>query len=135
MIRKIAPVIASLLLVLGACGGETVTTETESPPIDADGEELFMRTVLARNGGCITCHSLAADKVLVGPPLADIGATAAGRIPGVSARDYLLESIVDPDVFLTAGFEAGRMPGNREGGLSPSEIAALIDYMLTLRAE
>ena len=119
-------------------GGDS-TTEPTSPDTGptvtpTDGEDLYKRTVLVNNGGCITCHSLTPDKVLVGPSLADIGATAADRIPGTPARDYLLESITNPDVFLVEGFDAGRMPGNWTDGLSTEQIAAIVDYMLTLGA-
>jgi mono/diheme cytochrome c family protein len=135
MIHKTALVVASLAVVLGACGGET-SPQTSSIPavvtISADGEDLFSRTVLAGSGGCINCHSLAPGKVLVGPSLTDIGVTAADRIPGTSARDYLLQAVIDPDAFLVEGYEGGRMPDVWAEGLSAEEIAALIDYMLTL---
>lgn len=136
MTRKTALVVVSLALMLTACGSDSTTDDT-SPETAAlttstDGEELYKRTVLANNGGCITCHSLTPDKVLVGPSLADIGVTAAERIPGTSARDYLRESITDPDAFLVDGFNAGRMPGNWEDGLSSDQIDAIVDYMLTL---
>ena len=138
MIRKTALLLASLTVLLTACGGDSTTEDTSpdtGPTVTStDGEDLYKRTVLANNGGCITCHSLTPDKVLVGPSLADIGATASDRIPGTSARDYLLESITNPDVFLVEGFDAGRMPGNWTDGLSTEQIAAIVDYMLTLGA-
>ncbi len=136
MIQKTAILVVSFAMVLTACGGDSATDDTSSDTglavTSTDGEELFKRTVLANNGGCIACHSLTPDKVLVGPSLADIGATAATRIPGTSARDYLLQSITDPDAFLVEGFDPGRMPGNWTDGLSTEQITAIVDYMLTL---
>lgn len=139
MIHRTAILVASLAIVLTACGSDSTTDDTSAETgatvtASTDGEELFTRTVLANNGGCIACHSLTPDKVLVGPSLANIGATAADRIPGTSARDYLLQSITDPDAFLVEGFEAGRMPGNWTDGLSTEQITAIVDYMLTLGA-
>ncbi len=133
MIRSIAVVLA-LVLALAGCGGDT-TTDPGDGAVGGDGEELFKRTVLADNAGCVTCHSLTAGRVLIGPSLADIGAVAADRIPGTVARDYLEQSIVDPDAYVVEGFRAGLMPDDWvEGGLSTAEVAALVDYMLTLGA-
>ena len=139
MIHRTAILVAAFTLMLTACGSDSETDDTPPETGDAattstDGEELFKRTVLVNNGGCITCHSLTPGKVLVGPSLADIGAIAADRIPGTSARDYLLESITDPDGFLVEGFDAGRMPGNWTDGLSMEQLTAIVDYMLTLGA-
>lgn len=139
MIRRTALLVAMLAVTVTACGGDSTSEDTAPQAGDdvaaaVDGEELFNRTVLANNGGCITCHSLTPDKVLVGPSLADIGVTAADRVAGTSASDYLFESITHPDAFVVEGFVAGRMPGNWTEGLSTEEIAALVDYMLTLGA-
>jgi mono/diheme cytochrome c family protein len=139
MIRRSALLVAALALAVTACGGDSSSEDT-APDVGSDitvvpdGEELFKRTVLANNGGCVACHSLTPDKVLVGPSLADIGVTAADRVAGTSASDYLLESITDPDAFVVEGFDAGRMPDDWTEGLSTGEIAALVDYMLTLGA-
>jgi cytochrome c551/c552 len=141
--RKLALVLTSLALTLAACGGDGTpddtagesTTGAGDTPVAADGEDLYKRTVLANNGGCITCHSLTPDKVLVGPSLAEIGRVAAERIPGTAGRDYLLQSIINPDAFVVDGFEPGRMPADWVEGLADDEIAAIVDYMLTLGAE
>ncbi len=132
MIRSIALVLA-LVLALAGCSDDT-TTDPGDGAVAAVGEELFKRTVLADNAGCVTCHSLTAGRVLIGPSLADIGAVAADRITGMAARAYLEQSIVDPDAYVVAGFNPGLMPDDWVEGLSPAEVAALVDYMLTLGA-
>jgi len=141
--RKFALVFSSLVLAMAACGSDATpdatagesTTGVEDTPVAVDGEDLYKRTVLVSNGGCITCHSLTPDTVLVGPSLAEIGRIAAERVPGTTGRDYLLQSIVNPDAFVVAGFEPGRMPTNWAEGLSDDEIAAIVDYMMSLGAE
>ncbi len=132
MIRSIALGLA-LVLALAGCSDDT-TTDPGDGAVAAVGEELFKRTVLADNAGCVTCHSLTAGRVLIGPSLADIGAVAADRITGMAARAYLEQSIVDPDAYVVAGFNPGLMPDDWVEGLSPAEVAALVDYMLTLGA-
>ena len=131
MIRSIALLLAlAVALAPASCGGDT----TDPGAGGGDGEELFERTVLADNAGCVTCHSLTAGRVLIGPSLAGIGTVAADRIPETAARDYLEQSIVDPDAYVVAGFNAGLMPDDWGEGLSPAEVAALVDYLLTLGA-
>ncbi len=94
-----------------------------------DGEELFRASVLGSQAGCITCHSLTPDRVLVGPSLAGVGARAGSTVPGQSARDYLRTSIVDPDAHVVDGFQPGRMPSNWDDVLSDGEIDALVSYL------
>lgn len=115
-----------LTLALVACSGG----EEEAGGVAA-GRELFESTVLAGQPGCITCHSRAAGEVLVGPSLAGISGTAASRIPGTSAREFLRESIRDPDAFVVDGFEPGRMPNWGEL-LDEGQVDALVDYLLTV---
>lgn len=130
MIRRTAVVVA-IALMLTACGDN-------GPPVTgaaADGKDLFARTVLGSNAGCITCHSLKADVVLVGPSLAVIGRDAPDRRPGVTAADYLRKSITAPDAYVLEGFDPGRMPQDWEEQLTAAEIEALVEYLLTLGAE
>lgn len=118
-------------IALGACGGGSAPVTG----IAADGQELFARTVLGENAGCVTCHSLKPEVVLVGPSLAAIGSTAASRVADITAKDYLRKSIVDPDSYVLDGFDAGRMPQDWSDQLSESEIEALVEYLVTLGAD
>jgi nitric oxide reductase subunit C len=115
------------LTLVTACGGGG-----ESASGAVDGEELFRASVLADQAGCITCHSLTPDRVLVGPSMAGIGTRAGSRVGGVSAREYLRESIVDPDAYVVDGFQPGRMPSNWDEALSGREIDAIVEYLETL---
>lgn len=130
MIRRTATVLA-LALILAACGGDSAPVTG----IAASGEDLFNRTVLAENAGCVTCHSLREGVVLVGPSLATIGVEAADRQAGNSAADYLRASIVAPDDFVLEGFDPGRMPQDWAEQLNESDIDALVEYLLTLGAD
>ena len=121
MMRRMA--VLGLMLVTACAGGGA------SESGELDGEELFGASVLADQAGCITCHSLAPDRVLVGPSMAGIGTRAASRVDGQSARDYLRESIVDPDAYVVEGFQPGRMHSNWDEELSDSEIDAIVAYL------
>ncbi len=130
MIRRIATMFA-FVLTLVACGGDN----SPVTGVATSGEDLFKRTVLGENAGCVTCHSLKEGVDLVGPPLAIIGADAGDRQAGVAAADYLRMSIVDPDNFVLDGFDPGRMPPDWAEQLSEADIEALVEYLLTLGAE
>lgn len=114
-------------LVLGACGGGGGAATDE-----LDGEELFTETVLEGRAGCVTCHSLSEGVALVGPSLYAIGTTAGTRVPGLSAEEYLRQSIVEPDAYVVDGYSDGVMPAWGEV-LSDAQVDALVEYMLTLR--
>ena len=119
-------VVLALLLALAlvACGGGDSSDEADSGtgPSAANGEALFAKTTIgsASAPGCITCHSLEAGVTLVGPAQNDVGTRASGRVAGLSATDYLRQSIVEPDTYLVDGFSAGLMYQNYANELSDS---------------
>ena len=94
-------ILLCLLLVslqLVACTGENES----SPPEAGDpalGKDLYSQTVLGPRAapGCVTCHSLKPGVTLVGPSHAGIAGRAGSMIEGLSAEEYLRESIINPD--------------------------------------
>lgn len=117
-----------------AAGGATpvptlVTIPTAEPPAPgddgADGSAASGEALFASNG-CSACHSTGANTI-VGPGLQDIGESAAGREAGLSADQYLEESIRDPGGFLVEGF-ANIMPATF-ASLPDSDVADLIAYL------
>jgi len=108
--------------------GEGVGTSLDValPAGDAtNGKVLFDVTY-----GCAACHSLEADKVIVGPSLAGIGNTATTRKSGYDATMYLHESIVLPNEFMVEGFASGLMPANFGDRLSAQDLADIIAFLL-----
>ena len=73
-------------------------------------------------GKCQTCHTLdpSAPKGRC-PDLSTIGSLAATRKPGVSAKDYLIESTYEPHKFLVAGY-SNIMPPVWKPPISLSEL-------------
>ena len=130
-----APVAVAVLVVatvLGACGGGNGSPDSSLDVPARSGKEIFAERILGSNAGCITCHSLDPDTRLVGPSIAGVATRAATRQPGVSAEDYLRQSIVDPSSYVVEGFDDGRMPADWEDMLTAGEIEALVAYLLTL---
>jgi cytochrome c553 len=139
--RKTTLFITFLLLLsigLVACGGGGSTEPETSGDVIGDaarGETLYKQTTIgaASAPGCVTCHSLEPDMVLVGPSHAGVATRAETTVAGESAADYLRKSIVDPDADVTNGFTAGVMYQNYATDLSEQEISDLVAYLLTLK--
>ena len=83
---------------------------------------------------CGSCHEASFRNFFrrVGPPLDHVGTVAAERRPGMSAQDYLRESILDPGAYIVQGYPDA-MPRGLGRDLSPEDLAALIAYLESLR--
>jgi mono/diheme cytochrome c family protein len=99
------------------------------PPGVEEGRRVFTDQQL---GSCDVCHSTRPGDDGVGPSLAGIADRATTRVPGLDADGYLRQSILDPDAFIVEGFRAGQMLDIYEERLSPEQLDALIEYLLSL---
>ncbi|NUM45704.1 MAG: cytochrome c [Anaerolineales bacterium] len=130
----ISVVLMALLfsLALVACGGGG-GGETSAVGDAKAGEALFNEAIIDVQPGCNTCHSLTPDTVVVGPSLAGVATRAETRISGMSAEDYIRESILHPDNYVVEGFTAGVMVQVWEETLTPEQVDNLTAYLLTLK--
>jgi len=99
------------------------------------GRRLFLEEVPGVNAGCRLCHALEPGVQLVGPSLAGIGTRAATRVPGMSAEEYIYQSIVDPDAYVVPGYPPGLMPPDARERLTEEQIQDLVAFLLTLTEE
>ncbi len=100
--------------------------------VDA-GRKLFEKPTAGGGAGCVICHSTKEGVTLVGPSLYDIGDAAATMVPGLTATEYLHQSIVDPNAYIVPGFPANQMLDDYAERLTPQQIDDLVAYLLTLR--
>jgi putative heme-binding domain-containing protein len=92
-----------------------------------DGRLVFVKK-------CSQCHSVDPNAPSgLGPSLAFVGREAATRRPGVSATDYLIESIVAPAAFQAS--KTGRMPVNIGKNLSDATVRNVVAYLASLGAQ
>lgn len=139
-------VLTVLALLLAACGGgSTESTEPAGQPegnesggepmtIDVDaGKALFLRSLLGSNPGCVTCHSLEPGVTLTGPSLDGIATRAGERVPGMSAEEYIRQSILDPNAYVVEDFVTGAMLAGWDKALSESDLNNLVAYLMTLK--
>jgi mono/diheme cytochrome c family protein len=88
------------------------------------GEEIFKG-----KGTCEVCHRIG-QKGTRAPDLAGIGATAAKRKPGTSAKAYLIESLLDPGASLVEGYPNIMPRVDRPPiGLNRSELWAVVAFL------
>ena len=121
-------------------------TSTPTPfscPVDASiGDQAAGQIVFGVSSSpitCATCHSMDGPDGL-GPsfgsrpaiPEPGISARAASRVDGMSAEDYICQSILDPSAFLVPGFFDGVMTQNFRETLNDQQLADVIAYLLTL---
>ena len=103
------------------------TTPTAGDP--ARGKEVFLGT-----GICFTCHIIEdVSAIAIGPELTHIGTDAMTRKPGMSAAEYIDESIRTPEVFIAEGVERalpGLMTTAITAGLSDDDITDLVAFLL-----
>ncbi len=83
---------------------------------------LGMETYLAE---CAACHGAASG---AGPSLSVIQAEAGSRVEGLSAEEYVIQSIVDPGAFIVPDY-ADIMPKDYAERLSQEQIHALVRFI------
>ena len=123
-----ATLIVLLLLVAGCDGGsgsDTTAVPSSTRRVATTGLELFEERVVGANPGCITCHSLERGITLVGPSLFRV----ESRVTGLTADEYLRQSIVEPDAYVVEGFEPGQMSTNWAEYLSSDQIDSLVELL------
>lgn len=118
--------IGPLLLVLLPIGASLATGYALQR---GTGGEQYERASRLFRSSCAFCHNLSeGDSPRYGPSLHEIGKIAAQRKPGMSAEEYLLESIVDPGAFRADGVP-GTMPGMIWLSLSDADLRALVTFL------
>jgi cytochrome c551/c552 len=116
--------------------GQTASLAFQDARLSADpeaGKRLFSGATLGASAGCQICHSLEPGVQLVGPSLAGVATRAETRVPGLSAQDYLMQSLVDPDAHVVAGFQPGQMRPDLADALTQQQLDDLVAFLLTLR--
>ena len=92
------------------------------------------KDIFTGGGGCGACHAIeGVSPGLVGPDLTHIGAEGGSRKPGLSANEYITESIRDPEAFVPTGVERaipGIMTKGLTAGLSDGEVDALVAFLM-----
>ena len=84
---------------------------------------------------CNACHNINEDQTEdnrgpVGPHQQNLYERAGERVEGMSARDYVYNSIVNPNDFIVDTYFANVMLQNYSERMTEEEIWSLVDWML-----
>ena len=102
------------------------TPSSDSVGVQSPGELLFL------SKGCTGCHSIQglATSGQIGPDLTMVGKVAGDRVQGLTAKEYLSQSLASPQAFIVPGFEATTAGSMPDFELTEDEIGALVDFLL-----
>lgn len=97
-----------------------------------NGAMLFGTFQDAANYSCSNCHLSDSEKENLGPGLLNIKDRAASRVEGMTAAEYIYQSIVDSKAYTVEGFDPELMPQNWAEIYSDLEIFDIVAYLMTL---
>lgn len=122
-------VVSTVLLVLLLAGCATGIPESGSAE---RGAQIFMQG-LADAPPCSTCHHTVTGQYgfSIGPNLAGVGERATTRVVGMTAVEYLRQSILEPRHYVVPGYRDMMYP-DYSTHLTEADIEDLIAYLLTL---
>jgi cytochrome c553 len=113
------------MFLLAACGGGAAA---DSEAIRA-GQELY-ETGGASKIPCATCHTLDGTP-LVGPSFKGLAERAGSRIPGMSAEEYIHQSILNPGAYVVEGYQ-NSMNNTYAQFFSEEDINNLTAFLLSV---
>jgi len=84
---------------------------------------------------CVGCHNLdlpqdASNRGPVGPNLGNLPEVAGTIVPGMSAEEYVYQSITEPGAHVVEGYITGIMPPDFATKMSEEEIQGLVAWLL-----
>jgi mono/diheme cytochrome c family protein len=102
--------------------------------VDLSGEEMagVGERIFYEKGTCAICHSIGSTGVRA-PDLQGVGKRAAGMRPDMSGVEYLIESLIDPGLFIVEGY-GNIMPAVHKAPilLNESELMVLVAFLQSL---
>jgi cytochrome c oxidase subunit 2 len=123
-------VITAVIVVLLA--GATVavyaydSADNPAPVVETtDGQRVFL------TAGCTGCHSIngVSETAQIGPNLTDLSERAANRVEGLTAEQYVRQSILEPQAHIVEGY--GELMPTLP--LGTAELDALVEFLLSER--
>jgi mono/diheme cytochrome c family protein len=112
--------------VLATCALVTGCAETRATDPIERGRQVY------REKNCGSCHRIGNEGGTVGPSLTHIATVAETRTPGLTADEYLRESVRDPGAYVVPGYP-DTMPRGLDRGMTQEDFDDLVLFLLTLK--
>ena len=112
---------------------EVVTVEAPGTPTPipdklTDGAQIF---VVRGCGGCHVIEGLTGAVGIIGPEMTGIASRAGTRVAGLSAEEYIRQSVEKPEEFVVEGYDNVMQP--LRDSIPDPEFEILVEYLLTLQ--
>ena len=123
-------VMVALLTLFGPLNDKvlkSISSDNNAQSASLTGDQLFAAKGC---GGCHTIDGVPGAVGTLGPNMDGIGTRAESRISGLSASEYIEQSIREPGVFIVEGFDP-IMP-SLASGISQPEFETLVSFLLSL---
>jgi len=109
-------------------GDEGAPADEEAPAeikVAESAEEAFAKF------DCLSCHIVPGveEGGDIGPDLTKLAAAAGQRKKGMSARQFIEESIISPNAFVGPDMEADMMPDDYAGKMTVAELNMIVDAL------
>jgi mono/diheme cytochrome c family protein len=116
--------------------GEVPTSIPLGPLVDESTPQGRGQVVFSV-AGCTACHTISGISTgTIGPALDDLATRAATRVAGLTAEEYIRQSMLDPNAYVVEGFAdengVSLMPQNIAEELTEEQINDLVAFLLTL---
>lgn len=122
---RLAAAAACAALVAGVA---TLAQPDGQSAVAIDGRALFV------SKGCSACHASAERSSVfgVGPSLSQAAVWAPTRVEGMSAKEYIAQSITSPWMFISPAWAGPNGPATHMPALALTgdEVEALVTYLL-----
>ncbi|MEX1020347.1 MAG: c-type cytochrome [Litorilinea sp.] len=116
---------------LGPSGVPPVT----QPVADVEEGEVRAPDQIFASLACAACHNLLEPQTEdnrgpVGPNMGNLDEVAATRVEGMSASDYVHQSIVEPNAHVVASYMPNLMPAGLADRMTEEELNGLVEWLL-----
>lgn len=111
-----------------------LTSCSSEPDLKEQGKIIFNKTHLGKDKvlGCVACHSIKTNIETVGPTMYGLKKRSINLIPNTSSKEYIKQSIINPNAYIVDGYLPGVMYSLYADNLSEKEINALVEYLSDL---
>ena len=128
IVAAVGAIALGVASIIGWGSSSSADQPAATASAELDGASLFSAK------GCASCHDGPDTRSLVDgfPSLTDVAFFAGSRVPGMSAEDYVAESIERPSAFISPAFQGGVGPTTfmPQLDVSDAERHALVAYLL-----